>query len=116
MLCVPLFLHTIYRNRRISCVATSTLVTNRVYSVKTLYEVVGRRWNGMQGRIRHHRVRLIAYDALGLQQYCLSTRIPSPSPTPLAPLVPTKFFPSSRKRPMLRKVRLTYEARKIANR
>ncbi len=68
----------------------------------------------MQGRTRHHRVRLIAYDALVLHQCRLSTSIPSPSPTPLAPLVPVRLFLSSRQRPLLRKVRLTYERRKIA--
>ena len=69
----------------------------------------------MQGRTRHHRVRLIAYDAIVLHQYCLSTSIPSPSPTPLAPLVPVRLFLSSRQRPLLRKVHLTYERRKIAD-
>jgi len=69
----------------------------------------------MQGRTRHHRVRLIAYDALVLRQYCLSTSIPSPSSTPFAPLVPARLFLSSQSRPLLRKVRLTYERRKIAD-
>ena len=69
----------------------------------------------MQARIRHHRVRLIAYDALILHQHCLVTAIPAPSPTPLAPLVPTNFLPSFQRRPLLRKVRLTYEFRKTAD-
>lgn len=69
----------------------------------------------MQGKTRHHRVRLIAYDALVLHQCCLSTSIPDPSPTPLAPLVPGRLFLSSRQRPLLRKVRLTYEQRKLAD-
>lgn len=69
----------------------------------------------MQGKTRHHRVRLIAYDALVLHQYCLHTSVPDPSPTPLAPLVPARLFLSSQQRPMLRKVRLTSERRKIAD-
>ena len=69
----------------------------------------------MQARIRHHRVRLIAYDALILRQYCLPPSVPGPSPTPLAPLVPARFLPSFQRRPLLRKVRLTYEFRKIAD-
>ncbi len=69
----------------------------------------------MQGRTRHHRVRLIAYDALVLRQYCLPTSMPSPSPTPLAPLVPARLFLSTQSRPMLRKVHLTNERRKIAD-
>lgn len=73
----------------------------------------------MQGRIRHYRVRLIAYDALLLRQYCLPNRIPSPSPTPLAPLVPSRPFayslPYFPQRRLLRKVRLTSERREIAD-
>ncbi len=71
----------------------------------------------MQGRTRHYRVRLIAYDALLLHRYCLPVRIPSP--TPLAPLVPSgppaRFFPYLRQRPLLRKILLTSEQRKIAD-
>ena len=69
----------------------------------------------MQERTRHHRIRLIAYDALLLHHYWLSTQIPGPSPTPLAPLVPAELFLSSQQRPLLRKVRLIYERRKIAD-
>ena len=71
----------------------------------------------MQGRTRHYRVRLIAYDALLSRRYYLPARIPSP--TPLAPLVPsgspTRSFPYLRQRPLLRKIYLTPEQRKIAD-
>ena len=69
----------------------------------------------MQTKTRHHRVRLIAYDALVLHRHDLPTSIPGPSPTPLAPLVPVRLFLSPQQRPMLRKIRLTYERRKIAD-
>ena len=71
----------------------------------------------MQGRTRHYRVRLIAYDALHLHHYCLPVRIPSP--TPLAPLVPldsrARAFAYLRQRPLLRRIHLTSEQRKIAD-
>ncbi len=69
----------------------------------------------MQGRVRYHRVRLVAYNALLLRQYYLPTSIPAPSPTPLAPLVPARLLLATQPRPLLRKVRLTYERRKIAD-
>lgn len=69
----------------------------------------------MQAKTRHHRVRLIAYDALILHRHGLLTSLPGPSPTPLAPLVPARLFLSSQQRPLLRKVRLTPERRKIAD-
>ena len=69
----------------------------------------------MQEKTRYHRIRLIAYDALLLHRYWRPTQIPGPSPTPLAPLVPVKLFLSSQQRPLLRKVRLIYERRKIAD-
>lgn len=73
----------------------------------------------MQGRIRHYRVRLIAYDALLLHSFCLQGRIPSPSPTPFAPLVPSRLsarsLPYVQQRRLLRKVRLTHERSKIAD-
>jgi len=72
----------------------------------------------MPGRIRHYRVRLIAYDALLLQHACLPAPIPSPSPTPLAPIVPAVPFTLSQQelpqRRVLRKTRLIYERSKIA--
>ncbi len=75
--------------------------------------------NDMQRRIRYHRVRLIAYDALLLQHACLPTQVPSPSPTPLAPIVPVvplarSLLKPSRQR-VLRKTRLVYERSKIAD-
>jgi len=73
----------------------------------------------MQGRIRHYRVRLIAYDALLLQHACLPARVPSPSPTPLAPRVPEVPFTRSQQklpqRHVLRKTHLIYERSKIAD-
>lgn len=73
----------------------------------------------MQRRIRHYRVRLIAYDALLLQHACMPARVPSPSPTPLAPIVPpisrTRSLLKSSRQPVLRKTRLVYERSKIAD-
>ncbi len=76
----------------------------------------------MQGRIRHYRVHLIAYDALLLHHWHLPSRIPSPSPTPLAPLVPleplspfTRSLLQPRQRRLLRKTRLICEGCKIAD-
>ena len=64
----------------------------------------------MQGRTRPYRVRLIAYDALLVQHCYLTTHIPGPSPTPLAPLVPSELFaypsPYMHQHPRLRKIRL----------
>ncbi len=72
----------------------------------------------MQGKIRHYRVHLIAYDALLLQQSCLFARLPHPSPTPLAPLVPSissrYLLQKARQHRPLRKVRLTREQSTIA--
>ncbi len=73
----------------------------------------------MQRRIRYYRVRLIAYDALLLQHAHVPAQIPSPSPTPLAPIVPVVPFArsllqSSHQR-ALRKTRLIYERSKIAD-
>ena len=90
-----------------------SLLLEIVYTLLTMVEDC--RENNMQGRTRHQRVRLIAYDALVLRQYGLPTSVPSPSPTPLAPLVPTRLVLSFRQRPLLRKVRLTYERRQIAD-
>ncbi len=69
----------------------------------------------MQAKTRYHRVRLIAYDALALHKHRFFSAVPGPSPTPLAPLVPKGLLPSFQRRPFLRKVRLTYETRKIAD-
>ncbi len=73
----------------------------------------------MQGRIRHYRVRLIAYDALLLQHACLPICVPSPSPTPLAPIVPeVPFSRLQQKLPQRRVLRKTYlinERSKIAD-
>jgi len=85
------------------------LAANQVYSPWEDMRWKGRR-NTMQKKIRHYRVHLVAYDALLRQQTYLLTKLPSPSPTPLAPLVLSiRVLPQRQQRCSLRKVRLTYE-------